>query len=128
MSSDGSRPSFGLALASVLLAGGLSLALSSAVVGPEAESRTLWHLLAGLAAAFVVKLVVRLGGYQVPYVTALVAVLAGDVTAIALLKGIPGVIDPLLPSTSAVNALAVLPSLVLSSLIVWLGASPRAGA
>ena len=119
MSADG-PPTFGVALVAVFLSGFLASLISPFLFGFAVfGGLAALTLISALVRAFAIRLVLGLMGYEISYISAIVATMAGAVVATGLRILFPQAFAPLLiPFVS----LAGIPSLLLTAVLVQMNA------
>jgi hypothetical protein len=114
-------PTFGVALVAVFLSGFLASMISPFFFGFAVFGGLVaFTLIAGLVRAFAIRMILSLMGYEISYVGAVVATMAGAVVATGLRILFPQALaaPPLIPFVS----LAGIPSLLLTTWLVQAGA------
>jgi hypothetical protein len=121
------QPRFLIAVASVLLAGVVESYATTLLIGVSPYlSRNVWYLVTSLIGAWAVRLILRAFGFEISYVAAVAALLAGTLVSVAIARVLPAAgpsaLFPLLP---AFGLLAGIPSLLLSAWVVQISSSGR---
>jgi hypothetical protein len=119
-------PRFGVALVAVLAAAVFTSWCSTQLPGLFIQlGRDMRYILISFLGALVVKLVLRIIGYEISYLITVVALLVGAAVAIMARGFILSVFGPsLVPSWFGFRALAMLPGLLVSALVVQHAAAP----
>jgi hypothetical protein len=118
------QPSFGAALVAVLAGGTISSWFSALFVGfAPYMSADAWWLASVVVGAIVIKLSLRVLGYDTWLGSGAAALLAGRLVGVWLMHFTPGANGPALPILPAFGVFGGLPSLVVAAFLVHLTAT-----
>jgi hypothetical protein len=120
MNAGEAQPSYGTVLVAVLVAGLVSGVASTLFIGVAAlGGLAVYSLLGALIRAFAVQVILKAMGWEVSYVAAVIAMLAGAIVSIVVRIAAPqALMAPVVPFFS----LSGLPSLLLSAWLIQMSA------
>ena len=127
MDENARHPSFGLAVVAVLAAGFATSYAATLFIGfTPYLGRSAWTIATSLLGAVLVRFVLRALGYEISFLAAVLALVAGAVVSIAFIRLLPPTPHALVPHLPTAGLVTGIPSLLLSAWLIQISSS-RAG-